>query len=116
MYRYAHFRYSRNGSLTLRKHDVMPKGGYTIAILYDNNGDLMSIGVSKCNLIDTYNKRLGRTIAMERAESVSGKPVIPIVCASKVPTTVYRYIQKIAQDREVLLDTVCEGESRTPGT
>ncbi|MBW2992974.1 hypothetical protein KY317_00175 [Candidatus Woesearchaeota archaeon] len=47
-------------------HFIGSNGGYTVAILKNPDGKL-NWGFAKCNLTDTFNKRIGRIIAENRA-------------------------------------------------
>lgn len=44
-----------------------PKGGETIAIVYDTEGKEVIAACAICSPNETFNKRLGRTIALGRA-------------------------------------------------
>lgn len=44
-----------------------PKGGMTIVVLWDSNGEYVAAGEAGCSDLDTYDRRKGRMIAMGRA-------------------------------------------------
>lgn len=47
-------------------YDIDAKGGVTLAVV-KNPDDTLSWAVSKCNMKDSYNKRIGRNKAIGRA-------------------------------------------------
>lgn len=46
---------------------ILPKGGHTFVGIHVPELGLSTGGVSQCNLLDNFNRRLGRTIAFGRA-------------------------------------------------
>lgn len=69
-----HYRRSKNkpkAFFLLRPNDgLVPhaRGGYTEVLILDKReGDLVARGEARCNPLDTYNKKLGREIALGRA-------------------------------------------------
>lgn len=44
-----------------------PKGGETIAILVDDEGNKLSEATAKCSELDNYSRQIGRDIATGRA-------------------------------------------------
>lgn len=46
---------------------IAPKGGATLAKIYDAEGNHVITGVAYCNPKDQFNKKTGRTIALGRA-------------------------------------------------
>lgn len=43
------------------------KGGITEVVLLDKEGNIASIGISRCSERDPFNKKIGRDIALGRA-------------------------------------------------
>lgn len=63
-----HGRYSSNSLISDKNpRGLKSTGGITIAVL--NNGNEFKWGISKCNLSDTFSKRLGVVRATGRANS-----------------------------------------------
>jgi len=54
------------GSTAPEEHRIKSTGGVTVAVI-KNEDDTLSWGFSKCSDLDTYNKKVGRTIAVGRA-------------------------------------------------
>jgi len=44
-----------------------PRGGETVASVFDTDGNLVASGVACCHAKDNYSKRIGRAIALGRA-------------------------------------------------
>jgi Rv2632c-like len=59
---YAHYRVPAPNDKTPRA-----KGGATVAVLYDAEGEFIVDGMARCHPRDNYCKQLGRTIALGRA-------------------------------------------------
>jgi len=51
----------------IKKENLKSTGGVTIAVIKKEDGTL-SWGFAKCNEMDSYNRRVGRDIAIGRAE------------------------------------------------
>ena len=46
---------------------TLPKGGKTIARILDKDGNELARGESRCRGDEAYNKKIGRSISLERA-------------------------------------------------
>jgi len=51
---------------------IVQNGGYTEAIAYNHMGMKITSARATCGLDDTFNRRLGRTIALNRLEAKLG--------------------------------------------
>jgi hypothetical protein len=51
--------------------EILPYGGYTFCYIpfYGNSENSCTIGVSKCSILDSFNKKIGRAISRGRAVS-----------------------------------------------
>jgi hypothetical protein len=71
-----HYRYLRGDSILRPMSQIRakgltsridPRGGWTVAEIYSDDGDLLDDGDAKCSRLDNYNKKIGRWIAEGRA-------------------------------------------------
>lgn len=68
-----HWRRSRNRPKIMfvlhgMNHEAHARGGFTEVLVFDRkDGNVLARGESRCNPLDTYNKKLGREIALGRA-------------------------------------------------
>lgn len=49
-----------------RQH-ALPRGGLTVVMLLNSNGQICYQGSATCSINDNYNKKIGRNIALQRA-------------------------------------------------
>ena len=47
--------------------ELDPRGGETVASVFDADGNLVASGVACCHAKDNYSKRIGRAISLGRA-------------------------------------------------
>jgi hypothetical protein len=47
--------------------EPLPRGGYTLCTIYDDDENELAIGVAECNPLDSFCYRIGRAIALGRA-------------------------------------------------
>jgi len=45
---------------------IIQNGGYSEALAYTDSGELIASAKAQCSVADTFSRRLGRTIAMNR--------------------------------------------------
>lgn len=68
--RYRHSRMTAAGAM-IPPGDMLlapsPKGGETEAKVFDRDGSLAAMGVATCHERDSFNRRIGRDIALGRA-------------------------------------------------
>ena len=55
-------------SLRLENPELSPYGGYTVALITDNNRNQKWLGIAKCSPDDRFVRRVGVELAVELAE------------------------------------------------
>lgn len=55
-----------NSIIRMNRLKVDSKGGFTVAVAYDESGNAVAQAKAECSQLDNFNKRLGRAIATGR--------------------------------------------------